>query len=174
MITIGIDPGAKYTGVSVRDKNIVLLSSTYVRPDTTNIVSWAVEVVKRVHEEIRTLYPTAAIGIEGVTVPNAYNQGKLTMLSPKYIIYTGILVGAFANQYPEAVIVRPGKNGSQATGTYPPELSGRRPKTLQGESKGAGTRNHEKSAWDIAGEVEFLKNQGNILDQPNNKKDKKL
>ena len=170
MITIGIDPGAKYTGVSVRDRNVVLLSSTYVRPDDTNIVTWAVEVVKRVHEEVRSLYPDAKVGIEGVTVPNAYNQGKLTMLSPKYIIFTGILVGAFSNQYPDAVIVRPGKNGSQSIGTYPPELSGRRPKTLPGMSLGAGTRNHEKSAWDIAGEVEFLLGQGQVLDQTVTKK----
>jgi len=163
MITIGIDPGAKYTGVSVRDKNELLHSSTYVKPDDVNIVAWATQVVAKVHEEVVLLYPEARVGIEGVTVPNAYNQGKLTMLSPKYIIFTGILVGAFANQYPDAVIVRPGKNGSQAV--YPAALSGRRPATLAGTNAGAGTRNHEKSAWDIAGEVEFLIGQGQILDQ---------
>lgn len=164
MITIGVDPGATYTGVSVRNGTECLLSSTYVKPADTPPIAWAVEVVNRIHEEVISQFPDAKIGIEGVTVPNAYNQGKLALNSPKYIIWTGIIVGALASKYPDAVIVRPGKNGSQAPDSYPEVLQGRRPKDLAGSNNGAGTRNHERSAWDVAGEVEFMVGQNVKLD----------
>lgn len=163
MITIGIDPGGKYTGVSVREGDKCLLSSTLVKPDGTAPIAWAVEVTNMV-KEIVDRYPGASIGIEGVTVPNAYNQGKLALNSPKYIIRTAIVVGALAVQYPDAVIVRPGKNGSQPISSYPEVLQGRRPKELEGSNNNAGTRNHERSAWDVAGEVEFLLGQKVKLD----------
>ena len=164
MITIGLDPGAKYTGVSVRNGMECLLSSTYVRPDDTPPIAWAVQVSRLIEEEVISLFPDAKIGIEGVTVPNAYNQGKLALNSPKYIIWTGIIVGALAALHPDAVIVRPGKNGSQPIDTYPAVLQGRRPKELAGSNNGAGTRNHERSAWDVAGEVPFMVGQKVVLD----------
>jgi hypothetical protein len=163
MIIIGIDPGATNVGVSVRDGNEVLVSSTYVRPEDMPPVTWAIYVSKRAHDEIISKYPDALIGIEGVTVPNAYNMGKKNLMSPKYIIWTGIVVGAFASLYPQAVIVRPGKNGSQELSSYPDCLKGRRPKDLAGTTE-AGTRNHEKSAFDVAGEVPSYLNNGYNLD----------
>lgn len=164
MITIGIDPGAKYTGVSVRDGGECLLSSTYVRPDDTMPISWAVEVAKMIQEDVINVFPDASIGIEGVTVPNAYNQGKLALNSPKHIIHTALVVGALAALHPNAVVIRPGKNGSQPLESYPEALRGRRPKELAGSNNGAGTRNHERSAYDVAGEVEFMLGQKRILD----------
>jgi hypothetical protein len=164
MIIIGIDPGATNVGVAVRDGSNVLVASTYVRPDEMPPVTWAVYVSKRVHDEIVSKYPDALIGIEGVTVPNAYNMGKKNLMSPKFIIWTGIVVGAFASKYPQAVIIRPGRNGSQELDSYPDELKGRRPKELKGVTE-AKTRNHEKSAFDVAGEVEiYLKNGYNLDD----------
>lgn len=163
-VTIGIDPGATYTGVSVRNGDELLLSSTYVKPKDTPPITWAIEVSTRIQHEVISLYPEALVGIEGVTVPNAYNQGKLALNSPKYIIWTALIVGAVAANNPNAVIVRPGKNGSQDLSSYPVALSGRRPKDLAGVSAGAGTRNHEKSAWDIAGEVEGLLRDNYKLD----------
>lgn len=163
MIIIGIDPGATNVGVSVRDGNDVLVSSTYVRPEDMPPVTWAVHVAKRVHDDVVSKYPDALIGIEGVTVPNAYNMGKKNLMSPKYIIWTGLVVGALASQYPQAVIIRPGKNGSQELSSYPDSLKGRRPKDLEGVTE-AGTRNHEKSAYDIAGEVPSYLNNGYNLD----------
>lgn len=169
MKTIGIDPGAKYTGVSVRDGSVLLLSSTYVKPEEMPDVTWAVHVTQLITEEVIKQFPDAQIGIENVIQPNPYHKGKLALNNPKHIIKTSIILGAIALANPTAVIIRPRKNGSQNLETYPPELIGRRPKTLPGRSDGAGTRNHEKSAWDIAGETEYLHKQGYILDNPNGK-----
>lgn len=168
MIVIGIDPGARYTGVSVRDlaENTILLSSTYVKPEEIPIVTWAIHVSNLIAEEVVGAYPEARIGIEGISDPKGYSNGKKSPINPKHIIRAGIVLGALAMRFPEAVIVPPGHNGTSRSG-YPDVLNGRRPKTLPGNAKGAGTRNHEKSAYDVAGDVPFRLANNYILDTPN-------
>lgn len=165
MKTIGIDPGASYIGVVVRENNIPLYSATFMRPKDMNPLKWASYSANLVVKEVVSQHPDAKVGIESVTPPNSHNQGKLSLNNPKWVIYLGMVAGAFVALLPDAVCVRPGKNGSQPTDTYPKELIGRRPKDLPGSNGGAGTRNHEKSAWDVAGEVEFLQKKLD-LDQP--------
>lgn len=128
-------------------------------------VTWAVKVVKMIQEDIISLYPDVPIGIEGISSPKGYQNGKLAPINPKDIIKAGMVLGALALFFEPvgAVIVPPKKNGS--TGEYPACLNGRRPKDLAGSSIGAGTRNHEKSAYDVAGKVAFLINDGFILDE---------
>jgi hypothetical protein len=162
LITIGIDPGARYTGVSVRDGNKVLLSSTFVKPEETPIVSWAVELVEIIKKEVIAHYRDAPIGIEGISAPKGFAGGKKAPINPKYIINAGIVLGSLAQAFPNAVIVKAGRNGKQDW--YPGELEGRRPKDLPGNSDGAGTRNHERSAFDVAGEVPSYINNGYMLD----------
>jgi hypothetical protein len=163
MIVIGIDPGARYTAISVRDGDELLLSSTYVRPKELPPITWAVTVTKQIMEDIIPLYPDAPIGIEGITDPNAYNQGVKSLNNPKHLIHLGFVVGALAGAFPKAVIVRPGKNGKKEW--YPDALMGRRPKTLPGIATGAGTRNHERSAFDVAGAVESRIKDRYVLDK---------
>jgi hypothetical protein len=165
MKVIGIDPGATYCGVVVRDGAELILASTYVKPKDMNPMAWASYAANTVVNDVVSQYPDYKVGIEGVSVPNAYNNGKLSLNSPKWVIWLGMVAGAFAALLPDAVIIRPGKNGSQPVDTYPKALSGRRPKDLLGSAIGAGTRNHEKSAWDVAGEVEFMIKKV-VLDQP--------
>lgn len=163
MITIGIDPGAKYTGVSVRQDNHVLLSSTYVKPDDKPQIAWAVELAEKIKQEVVSLFPDAPIGIEGISDPKGFQGGKRAPINPKHIIKAAIVLGALANKFPHAVIVKSGKNGSQDW--YPEELIGRRPSELKGSAVGAGTRDHERSAFDIAGEVEGYINNNYVLDE---------
>jgi len=162
MPVIGIDPGPRYTAVSVREGDTVILSSTYVRPVEMQPVTWGVLVTKLIKEEIISLYPDAKIGIEGISKPNPYNNGVKSLNDPKYLIYLGMVVGSLANEFPDAVIVRPGRNGKKEW--YPEELLGRRPKDLLGSNNNAGTRNHERSAFDVAGEVESRLRDGYKLD----------
>ena len=164
MITIGIDPGARNTACVVRSGDSILLSSTYVRSLDMNAVTWAVYCVDVIKKDVLSLYPDAKIGIEGVSDPKGYQNGKLSPINPKDIIRTAMVVGALAEAFREygAVIVPPKKNGS--SGVYPSELNDRRPKDLPGQST-AGTRRHEKSAYDVAGEVLFLVNDGYVLDE---------
>lgn len=162
MITIGIDPGAKYTGVSVRMNDTVLLSSTYVKPEDKPQIAWAVELTQKIEDEVVSLFPEARIGIEGISDPKGFQGGKRAPINPKHIIKAAIVLGALAQKFPQAVIVKSGKNGNQDW--YPEELVGRRPASLKGSAVGAGTRNHERSAFDIAGEVSGYVNNNYVLD----------
>lgn len=173
MIIIGIDPGPRYTGVSVRNiiSDEILHSATFVREGEEPLFAWGLELYSLIKEEVLDVYgeTAAGIGVEGVSAPKGFKGGKAAPLNPKHIIHTGIIAGILvakleADGYPRIVIIPPGKNGNRASG-YPDILNGRRPKDLPGRSKGAGTRNHERSAYDVAGEVRMKVKEGYSYDK---------
>jgi hypothetical protein len=150
IVAAGVDPGARYTGVSVIDNNDnVLLSTTLVRPLDVDINTWARFVVDEVNKII-SAFPYVVLGVEGTSDPKGFKGGKRAAINPKDIIKTGILVGGFILTYRDAVIIKPGGNGSAPIEFYPDVLINRRPADLPGSNNGAGTRNHERSAYDVA------------------------
>lgn len=150
---IGIDPGSRNTAIVVRDGDQVILASTYVRIGNQDPVEYAFEVVDYI-QGIRDQFPTIPMGLEGIKDPKGFNRGKRAAINPKDIVRTGIVVGAVAVAWrKEIIMVPPGGNGSQDISQYPLALKGRRPKTLLGDSHGAGTRRHEQSAFDVAGKA---------------------
>lgn len=150
---IGVDPGARYTGVVVRDGDAVLHSSTLVRPKDMSATDWAVHVVVGVQEILKGFPATTPVAVEGVNDPKGFHHGKRAALNPKDIIRAGIVLGAVVATWPTATVVPPGGNGSQHYSTYPDSLIGRRPADLPGSTNGAGTRDHEQSAYDVAGKA---------------------
>lgn len=166
LVSIGMDPGAKYTGISVRDllRDELLLSSTYVKPADEPMFAWGKRLGEIIQNDIVALFPNHQIGIEGIAAPRGFSNGKKSPINPKYVIFAAIVAGMLAQRFPDAVIVPPGHNGTSRAG-YPDALNGRRPKDLPGIATGAGTRNHEKSAYDIAGEVPMLLANGYELDE---------
>lgn len=151
--TIGIDPGAKYTGIVVRDGDVVLHSSTVVNVDDLAPLEYARAVVAFVIKEVVLTNPDYPIGIEGISDPKGYNRGKRAPINPKYVMRMAAVAGALAAAFPNAYTIPPKGNGSQHISQYPEVLKGRRPKDLPGSSTGAGTRSHEQSAFDVAGKT---------------------
>lgn len=92
------------------------------------------------------------VAVEGVSAPKGFKDGKQASINPRYIVFTAVVFGGVANQF-AAHVVPPGGNGSQNITHYPPPLVGRRPADLPGSTNGAGTRDHEQSAWDVAGKA---------------------
>lgn len=165
---MGIDPGAKYTGVSVQDLSTdeLLLSSTYVKPDDMPMFAWAHALGQLIDDDVLAFFPNRQIGIEGISAPRGFSNGKKSPINPKYVIFAAIVAGSLSQRYPDCVIVPPGHNGTSRSG-YPDSLMGRRPKDLPGTALGAGTRNHERSAYDIAREIPLLLANGYKLDKQN-------
>ena len=150
IIAAGVDPGARYTGISVIDNNgNILLSSTLVRPLEVDINTWARAVVDEV-DTIISVFPYVVLGVEGTSDPKGFKGGKRAAINPKDIIKTGIIVGGLILTYRDAVIIKPGGNGSAPIEFYPASLINRRPAELPGSNNGAATRNHERSAYDVA------------------------
>lgn len=153
-VVVGVDPGARYTGVCIRDGETVLHASTLVRPeDVKSGTDWALLVVAQVQQILKDFPSALPMGIEGISDPKGFYQGKQAAINPKDIIRAGIVLGALVATWPNAVIVKPGNNGSRAYSKYPSQLVGRRPADLPGSSQGAGTRGHEQSAYDVAGKA---------------------
>ena len=130
-------------------------------------MAWALIVPRIIERDILApfLPGVTAVGIEGIADPKGWQGGKKSPINPKDIIKAGIVLGATALHFHQRfplVIVPPKKNGSGLN--YPAALNGRRPASLHGSATGAGTRNHERSAWDIAGEIPFLMSDNFILD----------
>jgi len=150
---IGVDPGSRYTGVVVRDGDAVLHASTLVRPDEVNSTDWAIMVVTSIQSIMKDFPERIPMGVEGVNPPTGFQNGKQASLNPRDIIRAGIVLGAVVATWPTALVVPPGRNGSQHYSHYPALLIGRRPLDLAGSTNGAGTRNHEQSAYDVAGKA---------------------
>lgn len=151
---IGIDPGARYTGVVIRDGEAVLFASTLVRAeDMKSGTEWALSVAEQVKSIYEENCPDAPVGIEGISDPKGFQHGQRAAINPKDIIRAGIVLGALVQLFPNSFIVPPGNNGSQHYSNYPDVLIGRRPAELPGSTNGAGTRNHEQSAYDVAGKA---------------------
>lgn len=152
---LGLDPGARYTGVVLRDGDAVLLATTLVRVlDDTDPVAWMRLVVQEVRAILFTCCPPETrIGIEGVSAPKGFKNGERAPINPGPILFAGVVMGGLAMAWPDATIIPPGGNGSQHITNYPPALVGRRPADLAGSSNAAGTRDHEQSAYDVAGKA---------------------
>lgn len=164
---MGIDPGARYTGVVVRDGDVVLHSSTLVRPkDMESGTEWAISVIAQIHAILKDFPATMPISVEGISDPKGFHQGKRAAINPKDIIRAGIVLGAVVAIFPNATVVPPGNNGSKHYSHYPAVLIGKRPADLPGSTQEAGTRGHEQSAYDVAGKAARIvyPNESNYID----------
>lgn len=151
-VVAGIDPGARYTALVIRDGDVVLHSSTFVREKTQKPADWVRTVIPQILDVLQE-FPNIPVGVEGVNAPTGFNRGKKAPLNPRDIINAGMVFGGLLVEFPEAIVIPPGGNGTQHMSHYPACLLGRRPKTLPGSGNGAGTRSHEQSAYDVAGKA---------------------
>jgi hypothetical protein len=163
IISVGIDPGSRYTACVIRDGDVVLHATTLVREGDQEPVPYAriiCAILLEIVNDYKKKYPDLVIGVEGVTDPRGHVNGKASPLNPKDIVRTGVTAGALAMTFPDALIIKPSHNGSQDLSQYPDSIKGRRQKDLPGIFVGAKTRKHEQSAYDIAGKtVDMMKGE---------------
>lgn len=109
-------------------------------------------------------YPIA-VAVEGIVKPSAYHQGRKVPPSPRVgwnVAKTCLALGAVLAAHPRAVVVAPGGNGEMdrtarggngdQSAYYPPELRRVRPARFSA-SEYTG-REHERSAYDVAGRAQ--------------------
>lgn len=153
IISIGIDPGSRYTALVVRDGDEVLHATTVKREGDQEPIDYArmvVEILVPIVRDFESRYENVIVGIEGITDPKGFSNGRRAPINPKDIVRTGVTAGGLAVALMDAIVIPPGHNGSQHLSQYPDALKGRRPADLPGDSTGAGTRRHEQSAFDVA------------------------
>lgn len=171
MIVLGVDPGARSTGLAVVDsaRRLVLLAHTITRDDSGPMLpvpeDYLDEVVAWVDGHVREcfceIHPEgdlpAAVAVEGVGRPSWHMGGKVKPIDPSAIIAAGVVMGAVyatAALYGdlEVVIVPPGANGSKPLAAYPADLVSPAERRGRGwETRvGGGLLRHVRSAYDVA------------------------
>jgi hypothetical protein len=160
---IGIDPGARWTGIVVRNGTRLLgwtvIDRQKVDPDSERHTPKTMEAVA---EAIGLLADpaTCRIAIEDAIAPCPHmrRQDGSSLTNPRDIIETARLVGYLQCAFPGAVIVRPHTHGSQALASYPDELvtareraSAIRRRKLLAPAPHNSPQCHIRSGWDVAG-----------------------
>ena len=177
---VGVDPGARSTGINAR-LGADPLAWQIVEPteDETEVgpgAHYLSLVLDMVREVVWTAYRDPSMdrsrtpwspAVEGVRRPNPHlnrRNGKATT-DPTAIIGTAMVLGAVLAQYPDAVIVPPGSNGSGALASYPVELVTPAERRLLAKDPAmvAGQRaaiRHARSAWDVSLRAEEIARLG--------------
>lgn len=158
MIVLGIDPGARWTALVVRDGDRLLAHKVTDRDALTvwtPLVRYAQDVVA-IARAIRVDTAVDVTGVEGVVAPRPHaapGKGpRLTDVGPT--IETAWVAGALTHAL-GAVVVEPSGFGAPAPNRrvleamYPADLIGPRETTGSGKSRWQ----HLRAAWDIAGAV---------------------
>ena len=163
-IVVGVDPGAAHTGYIVRRRRELLYSEVFDRPKSQTVERYGAAVAVIVARVTGSIFDGSAgiVGVERVTAPNVWHEGKKRLLDPSHAIGTAIVAGTVAGIVagtaigvfgaPATVIwVPPGHNGQGPLDAYPPEL-----RPTRGKGAGGDRLRHARSAWDIAGQALLL------------------
>jgi hypothetical protein len=153
---VGVDPGAKTTGIVLRHGNDLLGHWTVTNPLypalPQDYLHTVIAVVAGAHagETVGPVVPgfrDPLIAVEAVEPPNPH----MGMISVVAILHTATVLGALRGRF-DCVLVDPGKNGSLALQFYPPELVGPRERGPYSNGKAR----HTRSAWDVAGKAHLF------------------
>jgi len=165
MIVIGVDPGARHTGIVVVDtaRRACLDHHTLSRPSTDPMLPVSTQYANDIVSMIGTLTrdpdrEIRAIAVETVTRPNWHvtsrEGGGRAAANPEALIAAAVIVGAVITLRIGVPIVQvpPGHNGSAPLAAYPDALVSDRERAQRGWRLrvGTGTLRHARSAFDVA------------------------
>lgn len=166
MIVVGVDPGARETGLAIvrYGDGELLDSATIRRPARSPVLDVEPEYLFEVASAVAAAVDpdVALLAVERVQRPAWRVAGKVKPTDPSAIIATGIVFGAILGRaWPvPVVIVDPHRNGSRPFGTYPPQLvtePERRGTGWELRPAGDGKLRHERSAYDVACRAPMLR-----------------
>ena len=162
---VGIDPGARTTGVIIRQGNTLSSKALFTRANSESIEAYAVTTAEWLTEYLGC-FPITAIRIEQVVHPKGFNRhGKQRSLNPGHVTDTalvaGHIVGYLTPTYKGRITwVAPGGHGSPPsnllrgsalntymTKAYPQPLH---PDRITSTCAWTDERRHLRSAWDIS------------------------
>jgi hypothetical protein len=140
---IGVDPGAKETGIVTR-RGDELLARAVIARQAGEFTAYLADVLEAVRVQFASHLGSAGrLAVEDKLAPNPH----LGMTNPGPVIQAakvhGAVLGRFDFLHPE--VVRPGKHGSGPLAAYPPAL-----RPTRGSGRGYDVLRHCRSAWDIA------------------------
>jgi hypothetical protein len=151
---LGIDPGARSTGLCVLSDGEILAHQTVTSEgDIFPTDRLYVLDVLAVAEEILTDHKIGLVAVETIIRPNWHMNGRAAA-DPTALLATAEVLGAIkGHHWPVDVVqIRPNKNGSRPLGAYPDELISPAERRKKGWEHriGGGQLRHARSAYDVA------------------------
>ena len=158
--TVGVDPGAKWCGVVVRDGADAVWWRVVAESDHGHRFLPACEAAVR--EAFTAAGTNPLVAVEDAVPPGGFRDGKKQFARPVDILALGRAVGwlhhAVLLLTPRVVLVAPAGHGHRPLGSYPRVLvsdaEARSADRVRGWGRPAGqssTLRHARSAWDVAG-----------------------
>lgn len=172
---VGVDPGARHTGI-VRRAGTDLLDWTVI--DREDVEPGATRpgraTFAAVADAIRVMADGGPVAVEHVRAPNPHvrREDGNSVIDPLDLIDTARLVGYLEAMLPDAVLVDPAKHGARELGSYPEQLVTPREKAAAIRRSGKlwvaikarhnPPQCHWRAAWDVAaaGPVYLLVDRG--------------
>jgi hypothetical protein len=146
---IGVDPGARYTGVVGHHEGV----ATWTVIDREHHGQRYLEAIEQaIHDAWNDLASfSPGVAIEDVNAPSPH----MGLARPADLIALGRVIGYLQRAFPAALLIPPNKHGSRPWGTYPRELLTARewtnaqakPLAIAGQSS---LMRHVRSAYDVA------------------------
>jgi hypothetical protein len=147
---IGVDPGARYTGVVGRHQGVATWTVIDREQHPGRYLEAIEEAVHAAWDDLATFSPR--IAIENFVEPTPH----MGLVGVRELIATAFTIGWLDRAFGDAVFIRPGGHGHRPWATYPPELITKaeerhakaRPLATAGQSS---LMRHARSAYDVAG-----------------------
>lgn len=157
MTIIGIDPGARTTGIiATTTTGEILAHDLITNPgDLLPVPPAYLAAVNTAIAAYTAAHGPATLRVESITRPNWHVQKKAkrgAASNPEALIGTAMVLGAVLAIHPDAELIQPKNNGGNPLACYPTELVGPRERAKPGweQRVGTGQLRHARSAYDIA------------------------
>lgn len=159
MIVVGVDPGARYTGIVVVNAStrVLIGHSTVQRDASRPQLPLDGEYLFNVIDTFRAMsaaYPRALVGVEVITDPTRHMGRAAYNVEP--LLATALLAGVIVGLSADGAVVQlaPAGFGGAALGQYPEGLvspaEARKPGWRTRVGGGGAKLRHERSAYDVA------------------------
>lgn len=164
-VVVGVDPGARYTGIVVAettDRAGALRLVTHRTVERDEVYATPEQYADEVWTAIQTMLVSAPhgrwiVGVESWVAPSSHMHGKLSFIDPEPLLaaawLAGVITGRFTGDRADAVYqVAPGGNGKAVYQQYPDALVSaqeRMQPNWQIRQAGEGKLRHVRSAFDV-------------------------
>lgn len=159
VVVIGVDPGARATGIVVRAGQELLAHTVVERPADGDLPggvtpAYLADVAAQARAYVAT-HRAAVVAVENVVEPNPHVNRRRgsAVINVAGILGAAVVLGHLHATFPGLVLVRPARNGSQLLAAYPAELvtAAERRQGLNRPAGDSAVIRHARSAWDVAG-----------------------
>lgn len=162
---IGVDPGARWSGIVARQGTRLLgwrvIDVHDLEPGADRPGELTLAAIEATISELGALAGgTFRVAVEDTVPPNSHHEGRVSIVQVEPLLRAAEVVGHVRRAFPGTVLVRPHGHGSSALASYLaacPELvtprehaNAVRKGTLLARAPQNTTLRHARSAWDVA------------------------